>query len=157
VAGDDFLKLGASMLENSFFTKSILRKMLLCERLRNSILLCIWLGALIYKDTNLEIWILVSQIIFGEYVIFRWARMEWLRISIESVYTNIYTLILTTSDYSSKEFRACVVQGLIRYETGKAQAGISISTRLFNKMNADLSNQWASISRMIGLNTVNLP
>lgn len=78
-------------------------------------------------------------------------RMEWLRSRVERLYDDLYTLIQSTTDISSKEFRARVIETLIRYETSKAQAGLSLSSRVFNKLNSELSHRWRSLCDQLGI------
>jgi hypothetical protein len=78
--------------------------------------------------------------------------MEWLRARIEGVYDDVYSLIQSTANNAgSKEFRARVLECLLRYETAKAQAGISLSTDIFKKLNPSLSAEWQTIAMRLYL------
>ncbi|RYE39896.1 MAG: hypothetical protein EOP21_10140 [Hyphomicrobiales bacterium] len=72
-------------------------------------------------------------------------------VDVERLYEDLYALIQSTSDLDSKEFRARVVEGLIRYETSKAQAGLSLSSRVFNKLNPEISRQWGTLCNQLGI------
>lgn len=150
-AEEPFLRMGASVLENALFTKAILRRMLSYERALICIYVFVWLWAVFYRATDIEILAVASQVLFSEQILSRWIRMEWLRSRAERLYDDLYALIQSTTNFASKEFRARVVDGLIRYETSKAQAGLSLSTRVFNKLNSDLSCQWSVISAQLGM------
>ncbi|RWA58064.1 hypothetical protein [Mesorhizobium sp.] len=150
-ANDPFLRIGASVLENTLFTKSIVAKMLYFERSRIGIYVFVWLWAVLYRATDLDLLTVAAQVLFSEQLLSRWVRMEWLRSRVERLYDDLYALIQSNSDITSKEFRARVVEGLIRYETSKAQAGLSLSSRVFHKMNADLSQKWQSLSGQLGI------
>lgn len=154
-AGDPFLRMGASVLENTLFTKAILNKMLRFERVRVCVYVLAWLWAAFYRATDLELLAVAAQVLFSEQLFSRWVRMEWLRSRVERLYDDLYGLIQSTSHMASKEFRARVVEALIRYETSKAQAGLSLSSRLFNKMNTDLSVKWQSLSGQLGIRPSN--
>lgn len=150
-AEDPFMRMGASVLENTLFTKSILAKMLRFERARIGIYVFVWLWAVLYRATDLELLTVAAQVLFSEQLLSRWVRMEWLRSRVERLYDDLYALIQSTSNKASKEFRARVVEALIRYEASKAQAGLSLSSRVFNRMNADLSLKWQSICSQLGI------
>jgi hypothetical protein len=146
VEGEPFLRMAASVLENTLFTKSILGNMLRFERARVCAYVLVWLWAAIYRATDLELLAVAAQVLFSEQLLSRWVRMEWLRSRVERLYDDLYALIQSTSDTKSKEFRARVVEALIRYETSKAQAGLSLSSRVFDKLNPNLSLKWRSVS-----------
>lgn len=150
-ANDPFLRMGASVLENTLFTKSILAKMLRFERIRIGIYVFVWLWAAVYRATDLELLAVAAQVLFSEQLLSRWVRMEWLRSRVEPLYEGLYAVIQSITDRTSKEFRARVTEALVRYEASKAQAGLSLSTRIFNSMNADLSRKWQSIAGQLGI------
>ncbi|WP_143535301.1 MULTISPECIES: hypothetical protein [Rhizobium] len=149
--GDAFLRIGASVLENALFTKSILVGMLRFERTRICVYVLVWLWAAVYRATDLELLALAAQVLFSEQLLSRWVRMEWLRSRVERLYDDLYALIQSTSEFRSKEFRARVIESLIRYETSKAQAGLSLSSRVFNKLNPELSQKWNSLCDQLGI------
>lgn len=156
-ADEPFMRMGGSVLENTLFTKSILVKMLRFERARIGTYVFIWLWAVLYRATDLELLTVAAQVLFSEQLLSRWVRMEWLRSRVERLYDDLYALIQSTSDLASKEFRARVVEALIRYETSKAQAGVSLSSRVFNKMNADLSLKWQTICSQLDIGPTKEP
>lgn len=149
--GDAFLRMGASVLENTLFTKSILGRMLRFERARICVYMLVWVWAAVYRATDLELLAVAAQVLFSEQLLSRWVRMEWLRSRVERLYDDLYALIQSTTDLQSKEFRARVIESLIRYETSKAQAGLSLSSRVFNKLNAELSHKWNSLCDQLGI------
>lgn len=156
-AKDPFIRMGAYVLENTLFTKSILRKMLRFERAQICIYLFVWLWAVFYRATDLDVLAVAAQALFSEQLLSRWIRMEWLRSRVERLYDDLYALFQSTTNVASKEFRARVVEGVIRYETSKAQAGLSLSSRTFKRMNSELSRQWQSISDQLGIAPSNVP
>lgn len=149
--GDPFLRMATSVLENTLFSKSIIEKMLSFERARICVYLFAWIWAAVYRATDLELLAVAAQVLFSEQLLSRWVRMEWLRSRVERLYDDLYALIQSTTDISSKEFRARVVEALIRYETSKAQAGLSLSSRVFNKLNPELSHKWRTLCDQLGI------
>lgn len=149
--GDAYVRMGASLLENTLFTKSILARMLLFERSRAGLYICVWIWALSYRAANLELVAIAAQVLFSEQLLSRWIRMEWLRLRAERLYDDVYALFQATADTATVQFRARVIEALIRYETSKAQAGVSLSSRAFKRLNPDLSSAWLKATRQLGL------
>lgn len=148
---DPFMRIGASVLENTLFTRSILARMLRFERVRICMYVLVWLWAAIYRATDLELLAIAAQVLFSEQLLSRWVRMEWLRSRVERLYDDLFALIQSSSDTRSKEFRARVIEALIRYETSKAQAALSLSSHVFNKLNPELSLRWQSVCSQLGI------
>ena len=148
---DTFVRLGESVLENTIFTKAIVGRMLISERLMVTIYALIWLGGVLNRTTDLAIIAVAAQVLFSEQLLSRWIRMEWLRSRVEKVHDDLYTLFRSFAEREGNEFRARVVQALILYETSKAQAGISLSTRVFEKLNDELSRNWQTTRSQLGV------
>ena len=111
----------------------------------------IWLGGVLNRTTDLAIIAVAAQVLFSEQLLSRWIRMEWLRSRVEKVHDDLYTLFRSFAEREGNEFRARVVQALILYETSKAQAGISLSTRVFEKLNDELSRNWQTTRSQLGV------
>lgn len=141
----------SSLLENCFFTKSILAKMLARERLQVSAYSLLWFTALLFRGADLALIAAAAQVVFSEQILWRWLRMEWLRVRTERVYDDIYALLSSKGALDANSFAARVLDGLLRYETGKAQAGISISSERFVQMNPMLSERWQGIATDLGV------
>jgi len=149
---EPFRRMAASVLENTLFSKSILQRMLRNERGKVAAYSCLWFVALLNRATDLALITGIAQVILSEQIISKWIRMEWLRARVEGIYDDVYSLIQSTGNNAgSKEFRAHVLECLLRYETAKAQAGISLSTGLFRKLNPSLSAEWQTIAARLNI------
>jgi hypothetical protein len=148
---DTLRRMAASLLENAFFSKSILQQMLKRERLKIALYAALWFLALLNRATDVGLITAVAQVLFSEQIISRWLRMEWLRSRTERVFDETYSLLMNKVQQQGKEFSAQVLDSLLRYETGKAQAGISLSTKLFKRLNPSLTQKWQETSRVLGL------
>lgn len=142
---EPFRRIAFSVLENAFFSKTILQKMLFWDRTFVGCYALVWLVAVLNRATDLALVTTVAQVIFSEQIISRWVRMEWLRAKFERIYDDTYGLIQTSARNVSKEFQAHTIDSLLRYETSKSQAGISLSSTIFKKNNLALSKQWEAI------------
>lgn len=144
-------RLGAALLENSLFSKSILLTMARGERLRVVAYVLVWIVAALYRATDLALVAALAQAIFGEQIVSRWLRLEWVRNRFEHVYDHLYQLFQSTQDFDRDEFRIRVLAEFGEYETTKAYGGILLSTLVFNRLNPALSLEWEQIKQRLML------
>jgi hypothetical protein len=148
---EPFRRIAAALLENTLFTKAILQRMLRNERVKVSLYALLWLISVLYRATDLALVTGIAQVVLSEQIISRWMRMEWLRGRAEGVYEDIYGLIQAAKGTGSKEFRARTIEGLLRYETSKSHAGVSLSPSIFKKLNSTLSIEWRKTADSLNL------
>ena len=141
--------LGVAYLENSFFSKTVLLKMARRERVKVAIYLVCFLVAILNRNTDLAFAATAAAAVFSEQILARWFRMEWLRSRCESTYDNLYTLF--QSSPSAASLQAKILEAATFYETGKANAGITLSENIFLQINPTLSTEWERIKRMLKL------
>lgn len=144
-------RLCASLLENSFFSKNVTLKMAHGERIRVAVYALIWIVALLNRATDLALAAAMAQAIFSEQIISRWVRLEWLRMRFERVYEHLYRLVQTTTNFNKEEFRVRVMEAFGEYETGKGYGGITLSARIFERINPSLSLEWAEIRKALNI------
>lgn len=146
-----FIRLCASLLENSFFSKNIALDMAHSERIKVSIYATIWIIALLNRSTDLALGAAMAQAVFSEQIIARWIRLEWLRMRFERVYEGLYRLKQTTTNFNRDEFRVRVIEAFGEYETSKGYGGITLSAKVFERLNLSLSNEWMQIRQTLKL------
>ena len=144
-------RLCASLLENSFFSKNVTLKMAHGERIRVAVYALIWIVALLNRATDLALAAAMAQAVFSEQIISRWVRLEWLRMRFERVYEHLYRLVQTTTNFNKEEFRVRVLEAFGEYETGKGYGGITLSARIFERLNPSLSLEWAEIRKALNI------
>ena len=144
-------RLGASLLENSLFSKRIVLEMAHGERWRVGVYAVVWLVAVVYRATDLALVAAMAQAVYSEQLISRWVRLEWLRSRFERVYDRLYQLFLTATDYDREECHIHILEAFGEYETSKGYSGIILSKRVFNRLNHDLSAEWESIRKDLQL------
>lgn len=144
-------RLCASLLENSFFSKNVTLKMAHGERIRVAVYALIWIFALLNRATDLALAAAMAQAVFSEQIISRWVRLEWLRMRFERVYEHLYRLVQTTTNFNKEEFRVRVLEAFGEYETGKGYGGITLSARIFERLNPSLSLEWAEIRKTLNI------
>lgn len=136
-------RMAAQVLENSHFSKAIALRMAKVERAKVAAYALIWLVCLLNRQTDLGIVVAASQAVFSEQVFSRWLRLEWLRMRFEKTYDDVYRLF--HSRPAAPKFNAMALDSLGMYETAKANGAITLSSRLFHQLNAELSIEWERI------------
>lgn len=136
-------RIGAQILENSLFSKTLLRHISIRQRVKICVYAAIWLLCLITRQTDFGIILAVSQTLFSEQILSKWMRVEWLRMRFERTYDDAYRLM--QSGRGTPTFDAAAIELFGTYETGKSAGGITIPSKLFHKINGNLSKEWDSI------------
>lgn len=136
-------RLAAQVLENSHFSKAVALRMARTERIKVIVYTVIWLTCVLNRQTDLGIVVAASQAVFSEQVVSKWLRLEWLRIRFEKTYDDVYRLF--QSKPTAPNFNAMTLESLGVYETTKANAAITLSSKTFHQLNAELSAEWDQI------------
>ncbi|MBZ2188486.1 hypothetical protein K8B33_05225 [Alcanivorax sp. JB21] len=139
----NIFKLGANVMENAFFGKHICERMLVVERVKIFGYLAVWLFVTIYRGSDLGLVLAVSQILFASEILFKWVKLEILRVRNERVYEALYSLYLHNSGNTLVE--AGILDSFAEYEAAKASAAVKLSTKVFNNMNRELTQRWERV------------
>lgn len=144
-------RLCASLFENSFFSKNVALKMAHGERIRIVVYATVWIVALLNRNTDLALGAAMAQAVFSEQIVSRWIRLEWLRMRYERIYDGLYRLVQTTTNFNKDEIRVRVLEAFGDYETCKGYGGITLSAKIFERLNPSLSGEWTEIRKMLNL------
>lgn len=136
-------RMAAQVLENSLFSKTIALKMARRERIKVVGYALIWSVLVHYRKTELGWIVVASQVLFSEQILFKWIRLEWLRIRCDRTFDDVYKLFLNQP--SGAQFKAHALDAVTMYETSKASAGVTLSSKLFDRLNGELSAEWDKI------------
>lgn len=136
-------RMAAQVLENSHFSKAIALRMARTERIKVAVYGVTWLMCLLNRQTDLGIVVAASQAVFSEQVVSKWLRLEWLRIRFEKTYDDVYRLF--QSRPTAPKFNAMTLESLGMYETAKANAAITLSSKTFHRLNEELSAEWDEV------------
>lgn len=136
-------RMAAQLLENSLFSKEIVLKMAFVERLKVATYIVLWLGILLYRDTDLGLIVVAAQTLLSEQILSRYFKLEALRMRFEKTYECTYTLL--QSGANDKTFFTQTLDLLVMYESAKAAGGITLSSKIFDSLNDDLSKEWNRI------------
>ncbi|MBN9127508.1 MAG: hypothetical protein J0I90_07995 [Nitrosospira sp.] len=140
-------RIAAQLLENSLFTKTITRTMARRERILVLLYFAVYLLIILNRDSNLELITIASQVLFSEQALSRCIRLEWLRMRSEKIFDEVYRMFQSKPD--TDNFQVQTLDFLIDYESTKATAGITLSSKLFNRLNPSLSQEWEYIKKVL--------
>ncbi|WP_028354589.1 hypothetical protein [Bordetella petrii] len=140
---DPIKRMAAQVLENSLFSKEIALRMVRRERVKVAVYAVVWLVLLHNRPTDLGWLVAASQAIFSEQILSKLFRLEWLRIRFEKTFEDVFRLFQTKP--STAQFNAHALDALSMYETAKANAGITLSSTIFDDLNPTLSTEWDKV------------
>lgn len=133
-------KIAAQTFENTLFTKEICRKMFINELPIAVIYLLIFALLIANRETSITIWIAVAQVIFSEQILMRLIRLLWLQRRTEQIHEEFRRLYISGS--SGVKFDCVAMDAYTRYEMSKSTAGITLSSKIYEKLNPSLTIEW---------------
>jgi hypothetical protein len=140
---DPLKRMAAQVLENSHFSKAIALRMVRTERIKMISYVALWIVCVLCRQTELGVVVAASQAVFSEQLIARWIRLEWLRTRFEKTFSDVYKLF--QSQPPVDQFNAMALEAVSLYETAKANAAVTLSSRIFEELNPSLSTEWDAI------------
>lgn len=146
---DPIRRMGIAVLENTHFTKNISLHMAWEERVRIAIYVALWLAALLGRNTDLGWLAVAAQALFSEQLLSRWLRIEWLRRKSEEIHAELRKIFVSLP--AADMLRAFVLDAFSTYEAAKSNAGVVVSSSLFERLNPPLSAEWESIKTSMRL------
>lgn len=141
--GNPIRRVAAQVLENSHFTKAITARMIMFDRAKSILYIVGWLVCVLIRHTELDLIVAVAQTVFSEQILSKWFRLEWLHSRSEKTFETVFRLF--QSSPGDAEFNAMAVDAFAFYETSKANAAVTLSSKFFAQMNDSLSKEWEEI------------
>mgnify|MGYP003472872438 CR=1 FL=1 len=132
-------KLGVNCFENSFFTKSIAKEMLMPMIIKSII---VFLLFLVLAISNNHLFTAALQIALPYTIIQQTFRLFVFRNRVENVCKGFQRIFSTNN---KKTVMQSISHNVTSYETTLAWACIKLDSKLFDKMNDDLSVKWNKI------------
>lgn len=143
------LKLGAHIFENSLFAKEVTSRMCTKERLKILTYFLVWFSALLFRTTNLELLVIISQTIFASTLLTKWLKLEFLRAKNEQIFNCLYDLFLLRRDNNDERLSAKLLDCFVSYEAAKAYSGIKQSSKIFFEINDEYTREWNLIKERL--------
>lgn len=144
-------RLAANSMESVFFTRCIVRKMLRSQRITTLGYLVVWVAAMAYPSTDLEVIGVAAQAIFSGEIVGRLVRMEWLRMRCEHLFNDFNRLFNGGKGATKPITQAQIIEFFAYYETTKSTAAILLSTKIFNEQNPSLTAEWERVRSRLGI------
>lgn len=144
-------RLGACILENSFFAKSVCCEMAKKERVKIFIYVLLWIAAISYRSTDLGLVLTLTQVLFSGEILVYWIKIEVLRSRNDTIYNGLYSHFLNRVSPAQNPGIAGILYFFASYESAKAAASIKQSSKIFHRLNPRLSEEWDEIRKQIGI------
>lgn len=144
-------RLGANLLENSFFSSEVTKSMLGGCRLQSGLYLSLWIIFFALRYSNYQLLIVVTQIVFSAEIIASWINLEILHRRYESCFEKLKALFRLNDGLSGASSIAEILDVAIAYESAKAAAGVLLDEDTFQKMNKSLTNRWNRMRLNLGI------
>lgn len=139
-------KLGVNSFENSFFTKSIAKKMFLPMFWKSILIFLLFLAVALFTNNQWLTFILQFALPFT--IIQQTFRLYIFRKRVDHVFQN-FQRIFSTAKHQYQE--QLIIHNVTSYETALAWACIKLDSKRFNEMNPDLSIKWENIKQRLSL------
>ncbi|WP_423368602.1 hypothetical protein [Burkholderia sp. LMG 32019] len=140
-------RLAATTLENCFFSMEIVKEMCLWTRVQALAAIVVFIFML--REDDLAFAAIAAATIFGEQIVVRCIRLEYFRSRCEMVYERLYSLFLNKP--GDTIFNATAIEQFNVYESTKSVAAVTLSSRIFSKMNDALTIEWEARRRALNI------
>ncbi len=142
-------RIAMQTLENSFYSKQTVAEMAKIERVKVCLYLLVWLIIVLNRNTNLAFIAIVMQLFFGEQILSRWLRIEWLKNKFERTFDDLLRLV--QSKLADTLFEVSVLEITGKYEMAKTNAGITLSSKVFDRHCQETEKKWEEIRSSVGV------
>lgn len=140
-------KIGVDSFESTLFTKKSLSLMILSEGIKTFIIFIIWI-IIITKFKNDELFYNLTQTFFSVEVLLKFIKIIYYYVNVSKIYDNFYQLFVTRK-YNEKKDQALVLKYVMDYECLKTYCHTLLSSKIFEKINDDVSIEWDNIKKDI--------
>ena len=133
-------KLGVNGFENTFFTKNISRKMINKQLpLFVAVILSYLISIFFVEKKTL---VIVFQLLLPLYVIKDFVQLNLFKSKVEIIY-DYYKKVFTSTKKTDRE--PIIINNIISYEKLLSSYSIQLDSKIFNKMNDKLSEEWIQL------------
>lgn len=121
--------------------------MILSEGIKTFIIFIIWI-IIITKFKNDELFYNLTQTFFSVEVLLKFIKIIYYYVNVSKIYDNFYQLFVTRK-YNEKKDQALVLKYVMDYECLKTYCHTLLSSKIFEKINDDVSIEWDNIKKDI--------
>jgi len=144
------IKYEVNAFESVFFSNNIASEMLWVEGIKALVAFFVFIFSCLYRYEYTLV-LVILQALFSSYFIISFISLIAYRIRIKEIYNTFYQELIS-SEISSEKQIVVLLSNTIEYEAVKAHYKIRLSSKIFNKMNDDLSEKWEAIQKKIKIN-----
>ncbi|AQQ55257.1 hypothetical protein [Planococcus lenghuensis] len=143
------IRLGVNVFENTLFTLRVTEEMAKRERVKSILYLFVLLVLILIRKTDLDLIAIVAQTVFTTGLITNWIKLELLRISSDRLLVEFRQLFLTAESNINNKVKTLILSLVFRYESSVASMGVHLSSKIFHKLNSEVTAEWETIKRNI--------
>lgn len=146
-------RLGMNVFENSLFSWRISERMLIIERTKILIYIIAWLLLVLPRTTSLDLIAAGAQALFASALLSDYLRLEIARIQFHSVYKDSWHLFLNgIPDTNNATTTGVILNLAMRYECIKSSMTVSLDSKIFTKINDEVTREWEQIKSRLHIN-----
>lgn len=141
------LKLGANIFENSLFAQRVTHEMAKRERIKVAIFVVVFIVALMLRTTEMELISILAQTLFASTLIPAYLRLEVLYHKNKTIFDCLHDIFLfhNQPNENDEKLSAKLLDCFVKYESAKAYSGVKQDTKIFNKINPEVTREWEEI------------
>ena len=132
-------RLGLNCYESSFFTKEVVKRMILPEFIK-TILLLLGYIVLLIEIKELNFILLITQTIFSTEILIAFVKIIYYYSQLTKVNNKFHDIFFVQND--SKNIKVQLIDATMDYECLKSFCKISTSSKIFFKINKDVGKKW---------------
>lgn len=123
------------------------------ERCKVIIFLGIFIVLVLIRSTHIEVILFLVQFLFGTSIINSWLKLESYKSETEKIYNKCRAIYLSNNEKQklTKLNLSKILDVTIEYEALKARTGVMLSTKIFNKINPRVLEEWEEIKKELKL------
>ena len=140
-----FNKYGLNTFENIYFSKSIAKKMLLCSTIK-TVIACFFLILICIFFGGQYIVLIITQTVFSYNYILGFISLLFYINRLDKLYDDFYNIFITIGIENDKQHDILIVN-IVEYESIKAHYKIQLSSKIYRKLQGELSDKWNEISK----------
>lgn len=140
-----FNKYGLNTFENIYFSKSIAKKMLLSSLIKSLIAFIVFIFICTCNQGKYIV-LIITQTVFSYNYILGFISLVFYKNRLDNLYDNFYNIFITIGIENAKQQDILIVN-IVEYESIKAHYKIQLSSKIYRKLQGELSDKWNEISK----------
>lgn len=136
------LKMGVNNFENSYLSKTVASRMLKPMLIKSAMVVALFLALALFTDR--EILTTALQLVFPFTIIQQTIRLFLYQKRISGVFKHYLIIFGSTSDDKKEQL---IIHNMTSYETTLSWACIKLNSKVFNKVNEELTPKWEAMKQ----------